>query len=782
MHDDSRTGDRGSEAGSPRSRDLRLIPYRNWALQRNVLAAFDGERPSASIVRPDEAGRAAEEHPDFSDPRGQAALLRDLEPDPEFHTRMKTAITLWLAALVADVINQWGPIGMKMPADAFTVTVAGIVAALVLTASVFPFLRPRPFVIFEQIVLAGAFALIVYHSRETGGAESPYAVWWLFTSFYAGQFFPPLRAYANAVVMSLLALMPLLYDASADDGNSPVVLALLIAVIWVIAITMVGGRREIHRVERLARFLALADPLTGVANLRSFERFVEASLKRRRPRFALVLADVNGLKGANAAFGYDVGDEILRRVAGLMRFACDSKAQVARIRGDEFAVLLPGGEEEAAAWCARFDEAVARHNDWVRGRMPQISVARGVAIAPRDGDTTAELIAIADRRMFDAKSRAVYPPYEVDVSAPVDANRMLQSDAVEDALPSRGSGNWGRHTGLRWALAAGIYLTWVATPGFDVPHRLAVIVLGLISLAFAVTFSIPAARRTPLLLRISDAATLATVAPAIWLTGGWQSPIQLVTFFPVAFYAQFMRGGAMVWRVVVVIGSYALAFWTSGPLGLADPHVGAAGETLFAVMVTAQLMTTLVLQANRRATDKAVGKIRAAATHDPLTGVHNIHALRGDLIEAIIAASRDGTDAAPPSLLIVDVDDFHRVNDEIGHLGGDGVLREIAERLAATVGSACKIYRIGCDEFAVSLTAERDDSARALAARVYANLRFYPTGGPRLSRPVTVCVGHATWSDGMSLESLVETAEHSLAVAKAARSHDEAPTNGAILL
>lgn len=760
----------------------RLRPYRNWALQNSVISAITDD--SSWGDRPADLGLAETESATLVDARGQAALLRELKPDPKFRRRTITALALWCSALMIDVLNQWGPEGLKLSEGSLRVSLIWLVSSIVFTALVYPPLRARAFTIVDQAMLINAYALITFQCHATGGADSPFMVWWLFATFYAAQFISPRRAYINVFAMTVLALSPIAYDPNVGDGSTPVLLALLITVIWVMAQTLVAGRRFIRKAERAVRFLALADPLTGIANRRSFELALDAAANVDGPKFALIMIDMNGLKGANAAFGYDVGDEMLRRLAHLMRYASDTQTQVARVRGDEFAVLLPGAASDAQAWRDRFETLMSRHNCWIKGRSPQISVTVGVAICPHDCEDVAELIDTADRRMFEAKSSIVRPPYEVDVTTIVDAQQLLRPDASIEDVPSGSSiVSLSNHAAIRWLFAGAFFLAWAAVPGLEAPNRSALIVLGITEMMLAgVVFVARSSSHNAMVLRISDWATLTSIAPTIWITGGWESPAQLVTFFPVAFYAQFMRGRKALWRVAVVIVGYAVAFWTSGPLGFAGASVDPAAETLFIAIVTAQIVITLILQSNRRATDAAISLIGEAATHDLLTGVLNIHAFRGDLVRAANEAGETAVTNGKPGLVLVDIDEFRQVNVAADHRGGDIVLRDVAARLGIKAANIGNVYRIGCDEFAVLLTDGGDDATEALSARVYEALRFYPAHGPSLPKPVTVSVGHAVWRPHLGAQGLLDEAEQSLTRGKSKPGGEKLSQDGATLL
>jgi diguanylate cyclase (GGDEF)-like protein/PAS domain S-box-containing protein len=154
--------------------------------------------------------------------------------------------------------------------------------------------------------------------------------------------------------------------------------------------------------EEHIRHLALADPLTGLANYRRLLDALDAEIKRygrtARP-FAILLLDLDDLKKINDVHGHLVGSRALSRVANVLRIRCRAIDTAARYGGDEFVIVLPETDSEAAAQVAhRISEQV--RNDGVE---PPISVSAGTAIFPRDGETIDELLAAADRALYHEK-------------------------------------------------------------------------------------------------------------------------------------------------------------------------------------------------------------------------------------------------------------------------------------------------------------------------------------------------------------------------------------------
>jgi diguanylate cyclase (GGDEF)-like protein len=154
---------------------------------------------------------------------------------------------------------------------------------------------------------------------------------------------------------------------------------------------------------RESRVLALQDPLTGLPNRRA----ITAALVQGTPTtgLALFLLDLNGFKRVNDAEGHATGDAVLKAVAQRFRAAARAGDLVARIGGDEFAVLAPDVQrrEEAAEIGQRFVAAL-QSPVMVGNRAYALGVAVGVAFQPQDGVTADELMHSADIAMYSAKA------------------------------------------------------------------------------------------------------------------------------------------------------------------------------------------------------------------------------------------------------------------------------------------------------------------------------------------------------------------------------------------
>jgi diguanylate cyclase (GGDEF)-like protein len=159
-------------------------------------------------------------------------------------------------------------------------------------------------------------------------------------------------------------------------------------------------------------------------------------------------------------------------------------------------------------------------------------------------------------------------------------------------------------------------------------------------------------------------------------------------------------------------------------------------------------------------------QVRARLEHqamtDPLTGLYNHRAFHERLRQALATASRSH---AAVSVLMLDIDDFKRVNDIYGHGAGDEILRALAETLKDSVRESDVVYRLGGEEFAIVVSSPSPEHAERLAHRLVDRVEstdFDPTGR------ITVSVGLARGPEhAMNPRELVACAEAAMMSAKA---------------
>jgi diguanylate cyclase (GGDEF)-like protein len=157
------------------------------------------------------------------------------------------------------------------------------------------------------------------------------------------------------------------------------------------------------RVEELAE----SDELTGLAN----RRHILATLAEVREQqirsgfpYAVAMLDVDHFKRINDTFGHALGDEVLRRIASLMRKAARGDDKVGRIGGEEFLLVLPGTSTIAAAKSlAERLRSIMEQHEW-EGLKPGLHVTASIGLAlGKDGEAAERVLARADEGMYEAK-------------------------------------------------------------------------------------------------------------------------------------------------------------------------------------------------------------------------------------------------------------------------------------------------------------------------------------------------------------------------------------------
>lgn len=171
-----------------------------------------------------------------------------------------------------------------------------------------------------------------------------------------------------------------------------------------------GYTEDIHEhvlVEQKIRWTAEHDTLTGLPNRMLFHRRLETSIEQalqKLSRVGLLILDVDQFKEINDLLGHDAGDALLRRFAQKLLLALPRTATIARIGGDEFAVLLPSitSSQELVDHCdAIFD--VLKEPFRFGGRNMECRTSIGAALYPDHGQRSSELMKHADLALYSAK-------------------------------------------------------------------------------------------------------------------------------------------------------------------------------------------------------------------------------------------------------------------------------------------------------------------------------------------------------------------------------------------
>jgi diguanylate cyclase (GGDEF)-like protein len=294
----------------------------------------------------------------------------------------------------------------------------------------------------------------------------------------------------------------------------------------------------------------------------------------------------------------------------------------------------------------------------------------------------------------------------------------------------------------------GLLLLWRRNV-FATPGRLLTLGLGLVSLSVSDSFFAylvsQGAEEMPPAYDIGFIAGPALIAIAAGLNQAWpgaharrrnragELTYLLLPYFPLA----------ASWVLIVT------QLIQQGRIELIEIYFG----LIICVMVVARQAFTLLENRTllERVRDSQI-LLEYQAFHDPLTGLANRALFHERLVRAVDRHPRLG-------LLFIDLDDFKLVNDSLGHVAGDTVLREVGERLRSCVRERDTVARLGGDEFAILL--DGAESPRAVGERLLAALR-YPFFVSGRQVHVTASIGAIDTDGDLSADALMRRVDSAM--------------------
>jgi diguanylate cyclase (GGDEF)-like protein len=308
-----------------------------------------------------------------------------------------------------------------------------LVGLAVLTAAIWAVLAIRmldwrrlpDIVVTIATLAAGSYAGLVI--AATGGSNSPARVYTLLILVYAAGFLGPRAAAVAIPVLASIHSLPALYEHGA--GRAVAEIVFVAPVFMIVGGVILVGRRQLEG-------RAFTDPLTGLANHRAFQEQLHAEVgraQRYERSLALALIDVDHFKSINDLSGHAAGDRVLAALGARLRALLRSEDVLARIGGDEFALLMPETDElEARLVLERAREELER-GPLVDGIRVRISA--GICSLERAGDAET-LMRLADGALYWSKEHgrnvtAVYDPETVhELSASERLDRLQRSHTI----------------------------------------------------------------------------------------------------------------------------------------------------------------------------------------------------------------------------------------------------------------------------------------------------------------------------------------------------------------
>ena len=252
------------------------------------------------------------------------------------------------------------------------------------------------------VALMWGSTLIAAVAYCSGQSPSPLAFLFLWVLLYASYYFTTIQtaiqlAYVGLVYGALLILRPPAYGILEwwlIGFGTLVVAAILI-------------RSLLKRVESLIASLyaaVLTDPLTELANRRGFREMLDLEIERARrgsSRVSILVGDLDHFKALNDRDGRSAGDAVLHRVARVLREGRRQVDGVARVGGDEFAIILPESDGNRAVLVSeRLRAALAKA--FSEDPFPA-TISFGVASYPEQAETAGSLLRAADEALAAAK-------------------------------------------------------------------------------------------------------------------------------------------------------------------------------------------------------------------------------------------------------------------------------------------------------------------------------------------------------------------------------------------
>jgi diguanylate cyclase (GGDEF)-like protein len=230
---------------------------------------------------------------------------------------------------------------------------------------------------------------------------------------------------------------------SIGGAPHPAVIAWNAVMIVMLSFVIGEVLTRLHTSLAIEHDLARTDPLTGVANTRSFHELAAAELERSRRygrTFTIACLDLDHFKTVNDTLGHATGDRLLRDVGLVLRSHLRRVDVVARLGGDEFTILLPETAADPAS--VALEHVHVALESLTEAYGPEVKASIGAVTFTAAPDSVGEMVRIADTTMYHAKARgrdrveAITLPRDVDLLEEFELV-ALRAFAPHAAMPAR---------------------------------------------------------------------------------------------------------------------------------------------------------------------------------------------------------------------------------------------------------------------------------------------------------------------------------------------------------
>ena len=262
------------------------------------------------------------------------------------------------------------------------------------------------------------------------------------TASMAVRMLIPIIAGASASIAANTLLIPTLSDslvrAAASIGIGAVLSAMGLAVMLIRPLTRSRANLQVRYQEAVAE--ALRDPLTGLGNHRAFQEELDSQVEnatRYEVPVSLVLIDLDDFKQINDSAGHAVGDQTLAAFGRVVGSVLRKVDRPFRIGGDEFAILLPHTDADAAHIVARRLLVTALQPNVRDPKVKPVSFSAGVSSLPSPAATRTQLYAQADTALHAAKHAGRTEVVVFDPGAEVAATAASASAAIAEVIEKK---------------------------------------------------------------------------------------------------------------------------------------------------------------------------------------------------------------------------------------------------------------------------------------------------------------------------------------------------------